>query len=113
MPEALRHKASSVPNPKFARLLSGHFWNFGFKRDTRIISLLVSLWFGCSLRSKLRMRANFRTATLAAWKAYPDLVRRRANGQGERPPGALPRALRRIPTIDQAGWRGEKTPPYR
>jgi hypothetical protein len=57
------------------------------------------------------MRANFRTATLAAWKAYPGLVRGRADGQGERPPGALPRASRRIPTLDQAGWRGEKTPP--
>ena len=29
------------------------------------MELLVSLWFGSSLRSKLRTRANFRTATLA------------------------------------------------
>src|SRR5690349_21334409 len=42
------------------------FANFGFKRDTRIKRFLVSLWFGSSLRSKLRMPANFRTATLAA-----------------------------------------------
>src|SRR5260221_10382114 len=87
---------------------AGTFANFGFKRDTGIISLLaappsgakqheeparplqsaragrspqrvedarkradgsparVSPWFGSSLRCKLRMRANFRTATLAS-----------------------------------------------
>src|SRR5258708_12074469 len=55
---------ASVPNPKFARLLSGHFCELRVQRDTRIISLLVSLWFGSSLRSKLRTQANFRTATL-------------------------------------------------
>ena len=43
---------------------AGTFANFGFKRDTGIIGLLVSLWFGSSLRSKLRTQASFRTATL-------------------------------------------------
>src|ERR1044071_9079088 len=44
---------------------AGTIANFGFKRVTRIIGLLVSLRFGSSLRSKLRTLANFRTATLA------------------------------------------------
>src|SRR5205823_7123226 len=44
---------------------AGTFANFGSKRDTRIIDFLVSLWFGSSLRCKLRTMANFRTATLA------------------------------------------------
>ena len=38
------------------------FANFGFKRDTRGIKLLVPLWFGSTLRSKPRIQANFRTA---------------------------------------------------
>src|ERR1043166_246893 len=56
--------AGSVPNPKFARMFSGHFCELRVQRDTRNITLLVSLWFGSSLRYKLGMRANFRTATL-------------------------------------------------
>src|SRR5260221_13855040 len=63
-------KTAGVPNPKFARLLSGHFCELRVQRDTRTISLLVSLWFGSSLRNKLRMRANFRTATLAPSGAH-------------------------------------------
>src|SRR5262245_3474197 len=43
---------------------AGTYANFGFKGTLEIICLLVSLWFGSSLRYKLRMRANFRTATL-------------------------------------------------
>src|SRR5687767_11241103 len=36
--------------------------------------LLVSLWFGSSLRSKPRIRANFRTATLASLCLQPGLA---------------------------------------
>ena len=38
--------------------------NFGDKRDTRIIGLLVWLCFGSSFRSKPRVARNFRNATL-------------------------------------------------
>ena len=45
----------SVPDPKFARLLSDHFCELRV-RDTRIVKLRASLWFGSSLHSKLRTR---------------------------------------------------------
>src|SRR5262249_46831711 len=44
--------------------LSRHLCELRVQRDTRIMTLLVSLWFGSSLRSTLRIQANFRTATL-------------------------------------------------
>src|SRR5260221_13472956 len=65
--EALQMLQAPVSRTRSSRGCSATtFANFGFKRDTRIIELLVSLWFGSSLRSNLRTRANFRTATLAA-----------------------------------------------
>jgi hypothetical protein len=44
---------------------AGTIANFGFIRDTRIMALLVSPWFGGSLRSKPGLQANLGTATLA------------------------------------------------
>ena len=43
---------------------SKHVCELRSQRDIKIIRVLVSLWFGSSLQSKLRTRANFRTATL-------------------------------------------------
>src|ERR1043166_3716253 len=57
---------------------AGTFANFGFKRDTGIIGLLVSLWFGSSLGNKLRIRANFRTATLGSGEFHDHRVDREA-----------------------------------
>src|ERR1043165_6751188 len=57
---------------------AGTFANFGFKRDTGIIGLLVSLWFGSSLGNKLRIRANFRTATLGSGEFHDHGTHREA-----------------------------------
>ena len=59
-----RGARAGVPNPKFARLCSRRLRELRVQRDTTIIMLLVSPWFGSSLRSNLRFWANFRTATL-------------------------------------------------
>jgi hypothetical protein len=53
---------------------AGIFANFGFKRDTRITGLLVSLRFGSPLRSPLRTPANFQTATLDSATPIPTNV---------------------------------------
>src|SRR5688500_18918347 len=53
------------PGPEVRTIAQRAVCELRVQRDTRIICLLVSLWFGSSLRSKLRIRANFRTATLA------------------------------------------------
>ena len=52
--------------------LAGTFANFGSKGTLEIIEFLVSLWFGSSLRSKLRNEANFRTATLVQRRPFAD-----------------------------------------
>src|SRR2546430_1453431 len=54
-----------VSQTRSSRDCSAHtFANFGFKGTPEPAKLLVSLWFGSSLRYKLRIQANFRTATL-------------------------------------------------
>src|SRR5262245_41332836 len=58
--------ASLVSRTRSSRELSVRtFANFRFKGTPGAIALLVLLWFGSSLRSMLRIRANFRTATRA------------------------------------------------
>lgn len=44
---------------------AGKWADFGFRETRAVIKLPVPLWFGRSLRSRLRIEANVRTATLA------------------------------------------------
>src|SRR5262249_39215943 len=64
---SMRHlRGAPVSRTRSSRACpAGTFANFGFKRNTGFMCLPVSFWFGSSLRSKLRIQANFRTATLA------------------------------------------------